>query len=239
MKVENQNENVPEKTPEEIAAGLQELEETLAEAQKREADRRESETRVALEIAADKAHSISDAIRTNARAFLTTIHQTVTVAPNYLAAGDKDEIAHQVASLTSALGGDDDVRVLEAQRRVQDALDKAVYRTAENDAQRRLLNTGGVPSKVPYAQGNEVEKFTPSDLADDEETVDLVFPNDVLLTISAWKTIQFRKGVQKVPVSLKDHFYLKAHGVHTPVIRQHDPVAIASQPGIIPARDKR
>src|SRR5437588_4048016 len=46
-----------------------------------------------------------------------------------------------------------------------------------------------------------------------EPTVLMIFPHPVLLTVHATKRIQFRDGPQQVPVSLADHFYLKANGV--------------------------
>jgi hypothetical protein len=47
----------------------------------------------------------------------------------------------------------------------------------------------------------------------DKKTVTMVFPRAVLLTLQDASRILFPEGTNEVPLSLVDHFYLKAHGV--------------------------
>jgi hypothetical protein len=62
-----------------------------------------------------------------------------------------------------------------------------------------------VPPQVPTTvKSSEIK---------DEPTVLMIFPHPVLLTVHGTKRIEFREGPQKVPASLKNHWYLKAHGV--------------------------
>lgn len=54
---------------------------------------------------------------------------------------------------------------------------------------------------------------TPEEAAKGEDTVTMVFDNDVLLTVDTNQRIHYPKGVHEVPRHLSNHWYLKAHGV--------------------------
>jgi len=63
---------------------------------------------------------------------------------------------------------------------------------------------------IPFAAANDpaVKKVEAN-----EETVTMMFPHHVRLTLQDHSVMEFNPGPQQVPVSLKDHWYLKAHGV--------------------------
>jgi len=46
-----------------------------------------------------------------------------------------------------------------------------------------------------------------------KKTVTMIFPTRVRLTRDDNRVIDFEPGPQEVPVELKDHFYLRDHGV--------------------------
>lgn len=61
---------------------------------------------------------------------------------------------------------------------------------------------------------------TPVAVAEEKETVSvgetsviMLFPKDVMLHLNDGSKIKYAAGVNTVPVSLKDHWYLKANGV--------------------------
>jgi hypothetical protein len=101
-------------------------------------------------------------------------------------------------------------------------------KTDQQTVAQSLRMAGRVPGddqRLTFLPGAEPRRqYAGADLAD-EPTVTMIFPHDVKLTVGRWdftegeespyigRTITFRKGPQEVPVSLKDHFYLKAHGI--------------------------
>lgn len=69
---------------------------------------------------------------------------------------------------------------------------------------------------VPFAaaaDGGQVESAAAKFAG--EETVTMVFPRAVQLTLDNHQVVKFSPGPQQVPVRLKDHWYLKANKVIT------------------------
>ena len=62
-----------------------------------------------------------------------------------------------------------------------------------------------VDSKMPRT-------VEPEEAVEGEETVTMVFPKDVKIMKDDHTVVIFREGVREVPVSLSDHWYLKANG---------------------------
>lgn len=63
-----------------------------------------------------------------------------------------------------------------------------------------------VDSKMPQiVESEEVAE-------EGEETVTMIFPKEVKVMTDDHTTVVFREGVREVPVSLSDHWYLKANG---------------------------
>lgn len=76
------------------------------------------------------------------------------------------------------------------------------YDTVVNSA-RPAMVAGGVATPAQF----------PDSVADDD-TVTMVFPHAVSLNLDNYAgIIHFKPGIQEVPVSLKDHDYLKKNGV--------------------------
>jgi hypothetical protein len=85
--------------------------------------------------------------------------------------------------------------------------------TARRDDQNRPVD------QRPFAPSTSggariVERVDPAKAgAEGEEMVDMSFPRDVTLLTDDGRRIDFKRGVQPVPVSMADHQWLRAHGV--------------------------
>lgn len=67
---------------------------------------------------------------------------------------------------------------------------------------------------VSDAVGGDITRVaTVSETEVEEEQIDMVFPKEVRLTRDDHTFVVFRAGVNKVPASLADHWWLKANGV--------------------------
>lgn len=90
--------------------------------------------------------------------------------------------------------------------------DKTVADTAVVTAQKPPVNAEAVKADDPPAVAAALPEAAKVIAAEDvdAETVMMVFPADVLFTPDGYEEpkIQFRKGVQQVPVKYADHWYL-------------------------------
>lgn len=67
------------------------------------------------------------------------------------------------------------------------------------------------PTTKPFAPFPDPVKVTTDDFK--EPTVTMQFPKDVRMTLEDRRTIDFKKGTREVPISLQNHWYLKANHV--------------------------
>lgn len=111
-----------------------------------------------------------------------------TAGLDKVAERENEEAARLAAEAAEAAskGGDKN----EAAKRQQDALAK--------------LNQ---PTSPPMSPGEAKDKLG------DDQTVEMVFPRDVVVQLVGGLKVKFFKGVQNVPLSLAGHGYLKDHGV--------------------------
>lgn len=65
----------------------------------------------------------------------------------------------------------------------------------------------------PRAYGAVTAPRPASELFPDEATVRMLFPRRVVLTIKGQTRVVFERGVNEVPKSLADHWYLQANRV--------------------------
>jgi hypothetical protein len=63
-----------------------------------------------------------------------------------------------------------------------------------------------------------------------EETVTMLFENQVNLRLDNFKVITFAPGYQEVPVSIKDHWYLKANGAKEHVVPAKKAAVVTEAP---------
>ena len=82
----------------------------------------------------------------------------------------------------------------------------------------RVLQPNEIPSpNVDFlgSYGTFAVAMSPQRLVEklDEDTVLMVFPKQVLLTLDSREQVIFPPGVHAVPVSLTNHFFLKGNGV--------------------------
>lgn len=80
--------------------------------------------------------------------------------------------------------------------------DKGEEGDAEKPAPVKQPTTPGVPTQTAEQAAEEAK-----------ETVTMVFPREVLLTVDNSRRIRFPQGTRQVPADLADHPWLKANGV--------------------------
>lgn len=128
------------------------------------------------------------------------------------AADDAEKaIAQANAEATAKANAEAETKRVEDLKRANDEFNEAdsVARAKEEEA--RVAREEAEKLR-PFNNKPQIARSA-HELFPDEDTVTMTFPKDVMIQDDKRRKIQFKKGVQEVPVSLKDHWYLNANGV--------------------------
>jgi hypothetical protein len=95
---------------------------------------------------------------------------------------------------------------------------KTAPEAAPIDAAAAIAAGPAAPVAQPHGDGNSGQGFGARVLDKKAEDfkgkkVDMNFPRRVRILVEGHVGVTFEAGIQPVPVELKDHWYLKAHGV--------------------------
>lgn len=91
--------------------------------------------------------------------------------------------------------------------------DEVARRVAEQLASRNAGSTVHPDVIKAMANARENPKSSMAMLVRGEATRLMMFPHDLLVTLADHTRVQFRKGIERVPESMVDHFYLRVNGV--------------------------